>query len=121
MRTLLVYLLLAVTPAAAFSAARAGLERWIRGPRTADVGVPAERSLERLVADLRRLELDHVRTARSDAPGRASRLRAIGLAYDETLHECCRAVGLTASSRPPLSAVGRLETEAALAAAGVTW
>ena len=118
---LLVYLLLATTPAAAFWAARVGLERWVRGPRTQDAAVPAERSLERLVADLRRLELDHARTARSDLPGRAGRLRAIGLAYDETLQECCRAVGLTAASRPPQSAVGRLETEAALAAAGVTW
>jgi hypothetical protein len=120
-RTLLVYLLLAATPAAAFWAAWVALERWVRGPRSRSGAVPAHRPLERLVADLRRLERDHARTARSDATGRAGRLRAIALAYDETLQECCRAVGLTAPSRPPLSAVGRLETEMALAAAGVTW
>lgn len=117
----MVYLVLAVTPAGAFWGARVALERFIRGGPTADASVPSERALERLVADLRRLELDHARTSRADVPGRASRLRAIGLAYDETLHECCRAVGLPAPSRPPLTAVGRLETEAALAQAGVTW
>ena len=117
--TVLVYLVLAATPAAAFWGARVLLERFVRGTPVDGPATPG-RSLERLVGDLRRLEQDHVRTARSDLPGRAARLRAIGWAYDETLQECCRALGVPAP-RPPLDAVTRLETEAALAQAGVTW
>lgn len=119
MRTLLVYLVLAGTPATAFWGARIGLERFVRGPRRDGPAVPV-RSLERLVADLRRLEQDHVRTARADVPARAARLRAIAQAYDETLQECCRALDVP-PPRTPVDAVSRLQAEAALAAAGVTW
>ena len=80
-----------------------------------------ERSLERLVADLRRLEQDYQRIESSNELGRASRLRAIGMAYDDTLRACCRAVGLEAPERSPLTSFHRLQTEAALAQAGVTW
>jgi hypothetical protein len=118
--TVVVYAVLAATPAAAFWLARVALERYVRG-RPVIGPAPAGRSLERLVADLRRLEQEHARTTASDMTGRTSRLRAIGLAYDETLQECCRAVGLPEPTRLPLSAVDRLEAEAALAAAGVTW
>jgi hypothetical protein len=52
-----------------------------------------ERSLERLVADLRRLEREYQRIESSNELGRASRLRAIGMAYDDTLRACCRAWG----------------------------
>jgi len=80
-----------------------------------------ERSLERLVADLRRLEREYQRVESSNELGRASRLRAIGMAYDDTLRACCRTVGLEAPERSPLSSIHRLQTEAALAQAGVTW
>jgi hypothetical protein len=93
---------------------------WGRPPRPvppADV----ERSLERLVADLRRLEHEYQRIESSNELGRASRLRAIGMAYDDTLRACCRAVGLPAPERSPLTSIHRLQTEAALAQAGVTW
>ena len=96
------------------------VRRWGRPPKPvppADV----ERSLERLVADLRRLEQDYRRIESSNELGRASRLRAIGMAYDDTLRACCRAVGLEAPERSPLSSIHRLQTEAALAQAGVTW
>ena len=124
MGTALLYLLLAVTPAVVLWAAAKGLERIVLGPRRrvpAAAAATAERPLERLVADLRRLEREYARIERAQEPGRATRLRAVGLAYDDTLTACCRAVGLPAPSAPPLSALGRLHTEAALARAGVTW
>ena len=124
MGTALLYLLLAVTPAAVLWAAGKGVERMVLGPRArpaATAAATAERSLQRLVADLRRLEGEYARIQRAQEPGRATRLRAVGLAYDDTLTACCRAVGLPAPSAPPLSALSRLHTEAALAQAGVTW
>ena len=123
MRTaVLLYLVLAATPALAFWAAAIAVERlgWgSRRRRTTPVAVG--RPLERLVADLRRLEEDYSRIQHSDEPHRAKRLRATGLAYDDTLRDCCRAVGLPEPSTPPLSAVSRLQTEAALAQCGVHW
>ena len=80
-----------------------------------------EQSLERLVADLRRLEEDFRRTERSDSPYQAARLQAITLAYDDTLRLCCRLLELPAPQRPPWTPVVRLEVEAALAQAGLDW
>jgi len=99
-------------------------ERWNRYWGRPGRPVPpadVERSLERLVADLRRLEQEYRRIESSNELGRASRLRAIGMAYDDTLRACCRTVGLPAPERSPLSSIHRLQTEAALAQAGVTW
>ena len=122
MRTALLYLALVVVPTAAFWGARVGVERLARSPgRRSATPSPAARPLERLVADLRRLEEEYRRIKGSDEPHRAKRLLAVGLAYDDTLRDCCRAVGLPEPSRPPLSAVSRLETEAALAQCGVRW
>ena len=124
MRTaVLLYLVLAATPALAFWAVAVAVERHGRRSRWSRRATPMAvgRPLERLVADLRRLEEDYVRVQHSDEPHRAKRLRAIGLAYDDILRECCRAVGLPEPSTPPLSAVSRLQTEAALAQCGVRW
>lgn len=82
---------------------------------------PVAPSLERLVGDLRRLELEYRRIERSDLPARAARLRAVGLAYDDTLRACCRALQLPAPDPSPLSAVTRLETEVALSQRGLSW
>lgn len=82
---------------------------------------PAEPSLERLVNDLRRLELEYRRVERSDLLARAARLRAVTIAYDDTLRACCRALQLPPPDQPPLSAVARLETEAALSQRGLSW
>jgi hypothetical protein len=95
--------------------------RWWCMPARPVPPADVERSLERLVADLRRLEREYQRIESSNELGRASRLRAIGMAYDDTLRACCRAVGLPAPERSPLSSIHRLQTEAALAQAGVTW
>ncbi len=123
MRTaVLLYLVLATTPALAFWGAAVAVERLGRRPRRARAtSVAVGRPLERLVADLRRLEEDYSRIQCSDEPHRAKRMRAVGLAYDDTLRDCCRAVGLPEPSEPPLSAVSRLQTEAALAQSGVRW
>ena len=120
-------LLLVVLPVGMASAGPAGADpakrRWWQRWWPAKPVPPAdvERSLERLVADLRRLEQEYRRIEGSNELGRASRLRAIGMAYDDTLRACCRTVGLEAPERSPLSSIHRLQTEAALAQAGVTW
>lgn len=116
----LVYLVLAVLPAAAFWGARVGLERLASDRPVPGPAPLVHRPLERLVGDLRRLKADLSRLLTADVPGRVSRLRVLSLAYDDTLLACCRAVGLP-EPQAPLSPVGRLEAEAALAQAGVTW
>lgn len=125
-QSVMVYLLLAVTPAAAMWAAARGLKRVIIGPpHRAGVGrsaaVPAGRPLDRLVQDLRRLERDYRLIEGSAEHGRARRLRAVGLAYDDTLRACCRSLGLPVAEASPLSALDRLRTEAALSQRGMIW
>jgi hypothetical protein len=81
----------------------------------------ADRSLERLVADLRRLEREQLDVRRDEPPAAAARLRALSLAYDDTLRDLCRALDLPEPGRPPLTPQARLRTEAALTARGVRW
>ncbi|MEU7819136.1 hypothetical protein [Pseudonocardia sp. NPDC049154] len=76
-------------------------------------------SFESLVADLHRLR----REVRGRQPTTHVRRVALMAAYDDVLHDLCRAVGL---ARPPLCEVpererpfARLQTEAAIEAAGV--
>ncbi len=78
-------------------------------------------NLQRLVDDLRRIEREYVRVERSDLPARAARLRALNLAYDDTLRACCHALRLPEPSERPLSGVTRLWTEAELAQHGLEW
>lgn len=124
MPVLLAYGLLAVTPALALLGAGKLLERWARADRPVrtrrGAAAPSGPGLERLVADLRRLEADYRRIADSDLPGRVARMRTVTLAYDDVLRACCRAVGLD-EPETPLSSLERLHTEAALAQQGVTW
>ena len=94
---------------------------WGRRRRRREEQAVAERSLERLAADLRRLEEDFRRTERSDSPYRGARLKAITLAYDDTLRLCCQLLEVPAPERPPWRPVVRLEVEAALAQAGLDW
>ena len=103
--------LLLVVPAAGMSSGSGGArpdgrrwwQRWWGRPAKPVPPADVERSLERLVADLRRLEREYQRIESSNELGRASRLRAIGMAYDDTLRARCRAVGLEAPERSPLS------------------
>lgn len=123
MGTVALYLLLAVTPAAVFWGVTEAFDRFTvprhrPGPPGA---VPVGRPLERLTDDLRRLEREYRRIERSGEPMRARRLQAVRMAYDDTLATCCRAVGVPVVATTPMSALHRLETEAALAQRGVTW
>ena len=82
----------------------------------------ADRSLELLVADLRRLEREFRRTEQdSDVSYRTARLQAISLAYDDTLLLCCRLLDVPEPERPPWNPVTRLQIEAELARAGLDW
>ena len=82
---------------------------------------PPVPNLQRLVDDLRRLEREYLRVERSDLPARAARLRAVNLAYDDTLRACCHELGLPEPVERPLSGVVRLQTEAELAQHGLVW
>jgi hypothetical protein len=89
--------------------------------RRRPIVTPDRSSLQRLVDDLRRLEREYSRVERSDLPARAARLRALNLAYDDTLRACCHELGLPEPSERPLSGVVRLQTEAELAQHGLVW
>lgn len=78
-------------------------------------------ALERLVADLRRLEQESVRVERSDAPGKAHRLRMLALAYDDVLAECCQALQLPQPATRPMNSWERMQTQVELARHGLTW
>jgi hypothetical protein len=121
---LVVYAVLAVTPAVALLVAARVLERWTAGYRPgrvrASAPTPSPAELSRLTESLRRLEDDYRRISASDLPGRVARMRTVARAYDDTLRACCRAVGLPEPS-DPLDGLARLETEAALSQHGVHW
>jgi hypothetical protein len=87
-------------------------------PAAGPVGTPG---VQRLVDDLRRLEREYLRVERSDLPARAARLRALNLAYDDTLRACCHELGLPEPHERPLSGVVRLQIEAELAQHGLIW
>lgn len=123
MRGLLFYLLLCAAPGLAFVGLARLVEWWSRVDR-----LPWQRAvhrapgppLQRVALDLRRLEQEYVRVERSDVPAKAFRLKAVSLAYDDTLLEACRILELPAPSAP-LSAVDRVQAQAELARAGLTW
>jgi hypothetical protein len=83
--------------------------------------VVADRSIEQLAGDLRRLRLEETRLRQSDLPAKAARLRSLMLAYDDTLCASCRAVGLPAPGPPPLHHDVRRRIEAALGDQGLGW
>jgi hypothetical protein len=119
---LVVYAVLAVTPAVALLLAARVLERWTAAyrRRPAESAPAPGLELARLTESLRRLEADYRRISASDLPGRVARMRTVALAYDDTLRACCRAVGLPEPS-DPLDGLERLQTEAALTQHGVRW
>ena len=112
--------LVVVSPAA--SDGSPGRPRWWRRRGRRQEQAAADRSLELLVADLRRLEREFRRTEQdSDLSYRGARLQAISLAYDDTLLLCCRLLEVPEPERPPWSPVTRLQIEAELARAGLDW
>ncbi len=103
-------------------------DRWRAGGRAGVAGAgrrqesAADRSLELLVADLRRLEREFRRTEQDgEVAYRTARLQAISLAYDDTLLLCCRLLDVPEPERPPWKPVTRLQVEAELARAGLDW
>ena len=119
---LVAYIALAFVPAAFFVALARVLERWSRGGfQGRSEATPVGPPIERLVADLQRLQDDYSRIERSDLPRRAVRLQGVSLAYDDTLRACCTALQIPSPDRAPLGAVERLEIEATLAQHGLVW
>ena len=118
----LAWVLLSATPALVFRAGWAAIQRWASadGWRRRDEPT-AERSLELLVADLRRLEDEFRRTESAEVPYLSARLKALSLAYDDTLRACCLLLDLPEPDRPPWTPVTRLQVEAELARAGLDW
>ena len=117
-----IYCVLAVTPALIFWLVIRLMRWWTNWTERRRRAVTPERpSLQRLVDDLRRLEREYSRVERSNLPARAARLRALNLAYDDTLRACCHELGLSEPSERPLSGVVRLQTEAELAQHGLVW
>jgi hypothetical protein len=93
----------------------------VRRVRRQPEGELAPMSVEKIAADLRRINAYLDSIERSDAPARAARLKAAVLAYDDVLLLACRTLEIPAPERAPLESVDRLETEAALAQHGLVW
>lgn len=124
MTDFVVYVALCLAPALALLAlmnAATWFSRWDFPRRRRGVASTSGPTLERLVADLRRLESDYRRIECSDLPAKSQRLRAVSLAYDDTLRACCLALELPEPEPAPLSALAPLRTEAELAQHGLTW
>jgi hypothetical protein len=119
--TIAVYALLAVTPAAAFWGLVKGCEWLARYETPAEGPVPPNRSIEQLARDLSRLAREQRRLRDSDPFSKATRLRSVMLAYDDTLLAACLALGLPCPNHPPLPDSVRLETELALTGQGLNW
>lgn len=86
------------------------------GPRSAE----PQTVLADLGADLRRLTGEHAWLLRADIPGKATRLRAVQLAYDDTLLRAAKVLDVDVPD-PPLLAATRLQTEAELTTHGFIW
>lgn len=89
---------------------------WMR--RTPEASGPP---IQRLAADLTRLSATLKSVESSNAPAKARRLIAVGMAYDDTLCLCCTALDLEVPGSAPLESSVRLQTEAALASRGLIW
>lgn len=87
-------------------------------PRRAQAQV---QPVERLAADLHRLAVHIDKIERSQEMHRVARLRAASLAYDYVLLSACRTLEVEVPESTPLHPVERLQTEAALAQAGLVW
>ena len=94
----------------------AGWRRIHPGPPTSGT-VP----VEQLAADLRRLAAHLEAAYDTDQPAKMQRVAAAALAYDWVLLSACRTLEVPEPPMPPLDAVDRLTTEAALARRGLDW
>ncbi len=105
----------------AVRAARAALEA-LGLRRLPPVGQDPERFVM-LCAALHRLdgELAHLRRCDRRTPALYHRLSSVSLAYDAVLRETGQVIGLPVPTAVPFDPASRLEVEASLAAAGVSW
>lgn len=120
MTVLLMYLALALGPVSLMLVVDRAVKHWSRSSRVLRSPPPAVRSVQQLVADLARLNAEQRTLAHAGVTSRGLRLRAVSLAYDDTLRACCRAVGVE-EPPTPLSSFDRLQVEAVLAMHGLTW
>jgi hypothetical protein len=111
------FTLLLIHIAAVIEHAQAVLDRLRPQRRQRAVGQP----VERLAADLHRLAVHIDTIERSQEMHRVARLRAASLAYDDVLLSACRTLEVEVPETTPLDPVARLQTEAALAQAGLVW
>jgi hypothetical protein len=102
-------------------AARAALEAV--GVRRLRAGASDTERFVRLCAALHRLDLELSWLRRCDrrTPALYHRLSSVTMAYDAVLRETGQVVGVPVPERLPFDPVSRLEVEAALTAAGVSW
>ena len=121
MRTIAVYGLLAVTPAAVFWAMDVGWQRLARTKPSPNTPARASRSIEQVAQDLARLGRERYRLWYTDPPAKAARLHSLMLAYDDTLLEAVAALDLPTPGAPPLDEATRLEIELALTQRGLVW
>ena len=76
--------------------------------------------IAKLARDLRRLSADHDELTADGVVGQALRMRAVQVAYDETLRDACRALDVDLPA-DQIDAVSRIQIEADLATRGLTW
>lgn len=124
--TFVVFALVCLLPALAFWLLSRGFDWLVHyegGPRRRARRTPApapQDVLNGLGADLRRLTGEHDWLLRADVPGKALRLRAVQMAYDDTLLQAAKVLQVDVPD-PPLLSTTRLQTEAELSTHGFTW
>jgi hypothetical protein len=117
------FAVLCAVPAAVFQRYGRVFTRWTGTSRNRERSAAARREAgrrEQYGKDLRRLAADHARVLAADVPAKAARLRALELAYDDTLVHACRALELEAPPTP-FDAITRVQVEADLVTHGLTW
>ena len=108
-------------PAVAFTLFARAFDWFVRHPgRPVAIVRNDAADLERFRANLRRLAAEHDRLMVSETHGKMTRLRAVQLAYDDTLRQAGALLDLRLPDSP-MPTVGRLQAEAELAAHGFVW
>lgn len=94
----------------------AALWRWVAArTHRPDRGAPVDYGEQ-----LRRLAADHDQLLNARIPAKAARLRALRLAYDDTLRDACAVLDVEAPPAP-WDAATRVQLEADLVTHGLTW
>jgi hypothetical protein len=122
MGVVIAYIAICVVPVSVCVAVRRLVNWWpnrpVRGGRAPEVNRDEE--LDKLRQRLRRLSHEHKELLASDVAAKVKRLRAIELAYDDTLQEACRAFDVD-QPPSPIPAAARAQAEAELMVRGFVW